>query len=229
MCFFAFGAFLFSLIISKSNTVIIVLAILGIYLLIASRYWFITKMYQFYARFPFQFRLSQWDFNIDATNKSKVDAFLKLDKSVGNHLLIYGSLSTGKTSLGVGILNELSIKNNSCLYVNAIKMFNYFFKDEGDVLKTHEIWNWKSVDFLMIDDINPSEPIEDELISPKKLLSFIDTLKSENIENRETLKNKNVIWVLGSKLPFGEENNDKWKKMLLDIDIAEGKISTINL
>ena len=229
VCFFAFGAFLFSLIISKSNTVIIVLAILGIYLLIASRYWFITKMYQFYARFPFQFRLSQWDFNIDATNKSKVDAFLKLDKSVGNHLLIYGSLSTGKTSLGVGILNELSIKNNSCLYVNAIKMFNYFFKDEGDVLETHEIWNWKSVDFLMIDDINPSEPIEDELISPKKLLSFIDTLKSENIENRETLKNKNVIWVLGSKLPFGEENNDKWKKMLLDIDIAEGKISTINL
>ncbi len=104
-------------------------------------------------------------------------------------------------------------------------MFNYFFKDEGDVLETHEIWNWKTVDFLMIDDINPSEPIEDELISPKKLLSFIDTLKSENIENRETLKNKNVIWVLGSKLPFGEENKDKWKKMLLDIDIAEGKIS----
>ncbi len=70
-----------ALIISKSNTVIIVLAILGIYLLIASRYWFITKMYQFYARFPFQFRLSQWDFNIDATNKLKVDAFLKLENS----------------------------------------------------------------------------------------------------------------------------------------------------
>ena len=185
-------------------------------------------MHQFYARFPFQLRLSQWDFTINSSDKLKVDKFLSL-KDTGNHLLIFGSLSAGKTSLGVGMLNELSIKNNSCLYVNAIKMFNYFFKDEDDVLESHEIWDWKTADYLMIDDINPSEPLEDELISPTKLLSFIDTLKSENKRNREILKNKNVIWVLGNKQSLDITNKDKWNEMLLNIGINGRKISTISL
>ncbi|AOW17421.1 hypothetical protein LPB03_08070 [Polaribacter vadi] len=231
VCFFAFGAFLFSLLITQgaNNTVLITLSILAIYLLFATRYWFVTKMYQFYARFPFQFRLSQWDFNINADNKLKVEQFKNSSKRAGNHLLIYGALSTGKTSLGVGILNELSIKNNSCLYVNAFKMFNYFFNDEDDVLEEHEIWNWKTANFLMIDDINPSEPIQDELISPEKLLSFIDTLKPINKVNRNILKNKNIIWVLGNEKPERVNYVDCWKRMLLEIGVQEEKITTISL
>ena len=231
VCFFAFGAFLFSLLITQgaNNIVLITLFILAIYLLFATRYWFVTKMYQFYARFPFQFRLSQWDFNINADNKRKVEQFKNSSKRAGNHLLIYGALSTGKTSLGVGILNELSIKNNSCLYVNAFKMFNYFFNDEDDVLEEYEIWNWKTANFLMIDDINPSEPIQDELISPEKLLSFIDTLKPINKVNRNILRNKNIIWVLGNKQPININYEDSWKKMLLEIGIQEEKITTISL
>ena len=230
VCFFLLGCFLFAFCIHKFNvnTVIIVLVGLAIYLAFATRYWYITKMHQFYARFPFQLRLSQWDFTINSSDKLKVDKFLSL-KDTGNHLLIFGSLSAGKTSLGVGMLNELSIKNNSCLYVNAIKMFNYFFKDEDDVLESHEIWDWKTADYLMIDDINPSEPLEDELISPTKLLSFIDTLKSENKRNREILKNKNVIWVLGNKQSLDITNKDKWNEMLLNIGINGRKISTISL
>ncbi len=81
----------------------------------------------------------------------------------------------------------------------------------------------------MIDDINPSEPIQDELISPDKLLSFIDTLTPENKKNRSKLKNKNIIWVLGNHLPLDSAYKDSWKKMLLEIGIQENKISTINL
>ena len=230
VCFFVLGSLLFAFCIHKlnNNSVIIILIVLAIYLAFATRYWYVTKMYQFYARFPFQFRLSQWDFIISSSDKLKVDRFLST-KNSGNHLLIYGSLNTGKTSLGVGILNELSIKNNSCLYVNAIKMFNYFFKEQDDVLESHEIWNWKTTSFLMIDDINPSEPIQEELISPKKLLSFIDTLKPENKENRELLKVKNIIWVLGSKQNLDNGNKDKWKNMLINIGVEESKIDTINL
>jgi hypothetical protein len=227
VCFFTLGSFLFTFCICKfdNNTILIVIGILVVYLAFATRYWYITKMYQFYARFPFQFRLSQWDFTINSSDKLKVENFL-FPKNHGNHLLIFGSLGAGKTSLGVAMLNELSIKNNTCLYVNAIKMFGYFFNDESNGLKSYEIWNWKTADFLMIDDINPSEPIQDELISPTKLLSFIDTLKPENRKNRELLKNKNIIWVLGSKQDFGK---NEWKEMLLKIGIEEDKISTINL
>tara|TARA_R110002126_G_scaffold77796_3_gene194026 strand:- start:99187 stop:100233 length:1047 start_codon:yes stop_codon:yes gene_type:complete len=229
VCFFTFGAFLFSLTINEgeNSTVIIVLIVLFVYLLFASRYWFMTKMYQFYARFPFQFRLSQWDFDIHIDHKKKVDQFLKSIENEGSHLLIYGDFGTGKTSLGVGILNELSIKHNSCLYKNGIKMFNSFFDDEA--VETYEIWNWRTADFLMIDDINPSKPIENELVSPQKLLSFIDTMQSENKTNRDTLIRKNVIWILGSKSIADANITDKWEKLLLEIGVDERKISTINL
>lgn len=230
VCFFTLGAFLYYLCITDKidNYVLLFLILLSIYLFFAARYWFVTKMYQFYAKFPFQFRLSQWDFNISTENKNKVERFLKSEKGEGNHLLIYGNFGTGKTSLGVGILNELSIKNNCSSYLNAIKIFNYFF-DEDDTLETYEVWNWKTADFLMIDDINPSEPIQDELISPKKLLSFIDTLQPENKKNRAYLKSKNVIWVLGSKKSLEKEKHNKWKEMLLQIGINSNKIFEINL
>jgi hypothetical protein len=230
ICFFILGSFLFAFCVEKFNTsiIIIVLGVLFVYLVFATRYWYVTKMYQFYARFPFQFRLSQWDFTINIDDKLKVDQFLNLKKG-GNHLLIFGSLSTGKTSLGVGMLNELSIKNNSCLYVSAIKMFNYFFKDVDDVLEAHEIWDWKTADFLLIDDICPSKPIQDELVSPKQVLSFIDTLKPINRKNREIIKNKNIIWILGSEQSFLENEKNKWEGLLLDIGIDKNKISIINL
>lgn len=230
VCFFIFGSFLFSLSIYKFQncTVISVLAILAIYLLFATRYWYVTKMYQFYARFPFQFRLSQWDFTIKSTDKLKVESFLALENT-GNHLLIFGSLSAGKTSLGVGMLNELSIKNNSCLYVSAMKMVSYFFSDEEDTLEAYEIWNWKTSKFLMIDDMNPSEPIQNTLISPTKFLSFIDTLKTENKKNRSLVKNKNIIWILGGKQFLMEKNKEDWKEMLLKIGVEEQKITEIIL
>ena len=230
VCFFILGCFLFAFCILKFNTNmgLIVFGVLVMYLAFATRYWYVTKRYQLYARFPFQFRLSQWDFTINSPDKLKVEKFL-YRKSKGNHLLIFGSLGAEKISLGVGILNELSIQNNRCLYVNAIKMFNYFFKNEDNELNAYEIWNWKTTNFLMIDNINPSKPIQDELISPTKLLSFIDTLKPENKKNRELLKNKNIIWVFGSKQSLGESRIDEWSEMLLKIGVDEHKIVTINL
>lgn len=229
VCFFALGAFLFALTITKGDSYLIniILIVLGLYLLLATRYWFVTKMYQFYARFPFQFRLSQWDFLIDKVNKLKVDAYLKSEVNQGNHLLISGALSKGKTSLGIGILNELSIKHNTCLYVNGIKLYNYFFKDENDVLETHEIWDWRTAQYLMIDDINPSKPIEYELITPKQLLSFIDTLGPINETNRNILRQKNVIWILGNELAENQESD--WVELLTSIGIQKKNISIINL
>lgn len=184
-------------------------------------------MYQFYARFPFQFRLSQWDFELSDSNKKKVIKYLESKKSDANHLLISGDLSKGKTSLGIGMLNELSIKNNTCLYVSAMKMYNYFFSDEGDVLKNHEIWNWKTTHFLLIDDINPTEPIQNDLVTPTILQSFIDTKQTVNQKNRDILNQKNVIWILGSKLDRIEEQS--WISMLNRIGITDDKISVIHL
>ena len=229
VCFFILGAFLFALCVTKGadSKVFVVLIVLGIYLLFASKYWFITKIYQFYARFPYQFRLSQWGFYINEEDKNKVKIFLDSKTNDGNHLLIYGDFGSGKTSLGVGILNELSIKNNSCLYKNGIKMFSAFFND--DKVNDDEIWNWRTTDFLMIDNINPSKPVTNELVSSEKFLSFIDAFQAVNEKNRETIKQKNIIWILGSKQTLGTNNNDQWKEMLLEIGVVENKIAIVNL
>jgi hypothetical protein len=230
VCFFALGAILCIISIDKFEEigVLITVIALSIYLAFATKYWYVTKMYQFYARFPFQFRLSQWNFNISESDKKSVVAFLET-KSKGNHLLVFGSLSTGKTSLGVGILNELSIQNNACLYLNSIKLYDYFFKNENDVLKAHEIWDWKNSDFLMIDDINPSEFGVNKLVTPNDFLKFLEISdQTKKTKNKTILKEKNIIWVLG-KLDQKISDND-WVKMLKkDIGVIENKISVINL
>lgn len=232
ICFFCFGAFLFALTSEeeKNNVVILILLGLSVYLLIATFYWYKTKMYQFYARYPFQFRLSQWSFSLNEKDVDTISKYLGFSREErGNHLLILGSQNTGKTSLGVGIMNELSINNNSCLYVNSMKLFNYFFEDDLEIIDVHKVWDWKTVDFLMVDDVNPSLPIKEELVSPKEVLSFIDTYKEANMENREILSNKNVLWVLGND-DYGEENMlNRWEDMLKDIGVLENQIFSVNL
>ncbi len=229
LCFFTLGAFLFCLSITTTSNywVLIFLIILAVYLFFASKYWYKTKMYQFYACFPFQFTLSQWNFDMSTENKKHVNQFLDAKVLGGNHMFIYGGFGTGKTSLGVAILNELSIHNNSCLYKSATKLFDAFFND--DEATEDKIWNWRTANFLMIDDINPSNSVGNELVSPQKLLSFIDTFQPVNLKNRDTLKDKNVIWVLGKKSPKNEIHHDEWKQMLLSIGVNENKISAIDL
>ena len=58
-------------------------------------------------------------------------------------------------------------------------------------------WTWRSTDYLVIDDINPGHPIIEELVNPEKFLQFLDNYQNRNSQNRETIKNKNIIWVLG--------------------------------
>ena len=230
LTFFVLGSLSFALcVIDTTNRYLIIgIAVLIVYIIGASRYWFITKMYQFYANLPFQLRLSQWDFEISDADKLKVEEFKSSEKQ-GKHLLIFGCLGAGKTSLGVGILNELSIKHNRTLYVNGMKIFSSFFNNADDRIDEHQIWDWKTTSYLMIDDINPSDPIQDELITPSKLLSFIDSYTPENKENRRILKNKNVIWVLGSSQAYDKGYIQKWDQMLLDIGVNKQDIVNIVL
>ena len=78
VCFFTLGAILCIISIDKFEEIGVLLTViaLAIYLAIATKYWYVTKMYQFYARFPFQFRLSQWNFNISESDKKSVVAFI---------------------------------------------------------------------------------------------------------------------------------------------------------
>ena len=228
VCFFALGAFVFNVMVSGFTKMNVpVLIVLLVYLMFASKYWYLTKMYQGYAKYPFQFRLSQWNCTINEADKSTVIDF-KNNYQNNNHLLVFGTKKSGRTSLGVGLANEFSIQHKSCTYTSSIKLYGQFF-DNSNVLNPDLIWSWKDADFLVIDDINPGEPIENDLVSPSLFLSFVDNYPNVNFANREFLKNKNVIWILGNENSQEKIIENSWVKMLNEIGIPSEKIKIINL
>ncbi|MDY0780926.1 hypothetical protein [Tenacibaculum sp. IB213877] len=229
VCFFALGAYGFSYLKAQDELSLLILVILMLYLSVATRYWFLVKMYQQYANYPFQFRLSQWNYTISDYNKNIINEYLHhADK--GKHLLIFGSQLSGKTSLGVGMLNELSIKRKLCFYSSATKLYTYFFVEDNALFSDWKLWTWKQSDFLIIDDVNPGSPIEEELISPKQFLSFLDPTQSgyQHNDTIKTIANKNVIWILGNCKDLDFEQNT-WVQMLNSIGVKKHNIKVLNL
>lgn len=229
--FFILGAFLFKLTVDFDYTTLFFwLALLSVLVFVMGRHWYKTKMYQQHAWYPLQFRLSQWNNDISDKDKAIVKDFVA---NINNkkHLVIFGSKRSGKTNLGVGIANELSIKHKACTYTTAMKLISMLY-DKND--KTDLIWTWREAQVLVIDDINPGDPVEDELISPEKILEHIEKANKElekplpSILNGKVLADKSVIWIVGA---IDEDKSlfDSWKNMLIDIDVKIENICSINL
>ena len=96
-------------------------------------------------------------------------------------------------------------------------------------LENCEVWSWRTADLLIIDDVNAGDPLMFNFIGPSQFLTVIDTLVDDGdpAQNRTELKNKNVIWVLGSVSKFNDPV--EWKRMLMTIGVPGDKIHTINL
>ena len=187
-------------------------------------YWYTLRIYQQYAYFPFQFRLSQWIGSIDEMEKEIILNFIsKKTKSQQKHLLIFGNVNEGKTNLGVAIANELALKKQKCIYITATKLYSLFFKNYNN---QDLLWNWENCDYLVIDDINPDNLKHNKLITPSEFLSYIDRFTAENLNNRNTLKNKNVIWILGTN----ETKQKKgWHTVLETIGVNKTNIFSVDL
>ncbi len=233
LCFFWFGAFSGSLFLHFSWAVIYILLALLLILIYPVAFWFVTKMYMQYARFPTQFRLSQWHGEINGNGKNAILKFgNKKDLTLGKHLFIFGGRRSGKSLLSVGIGTEFSIRKYSCSYYTGMKLYNLFSLTDEEIKKAEEceVWSWRTASVLIIDDINPGSPIPHNFISPGQFLEILNTQVPGNlsIQNTTELVKKNVIWVMGNE--ENELNNpDSWKKMLLEIGVPEDKIYSVHL
>ncbi len=230
--FFTFGAFCAGLMMEYIHqghysillTCVIVIAITLLYPI---HYWYITKIYQQNAEYPFQFRLSQFDLPISEPNKITVNSYLN-NNSKGKHLLLFGARDKGKTSLSVGLANEKSIQDKSCVYLTAMKLSSMFFEPESMVDNLKYLWTWRNTDYLVIDDIDPGDPIKEDIISAAQFLEYMDKYTGHDDTNRKIIQDTSVIWVLGND---DAKNSDKqkWTEMLQQLGVAIENISCVEL
>ncbi|MFZ4797898.1 MAG: DnaA ATPase domain-containing protein [Bacteroidia bacterium] len=225
VCFFAIGAFIAAIIIKYSLSLLLLNSFFLLLIIYPSYYWYTTKMYQQEAKFPFQYRLSQWKSELADSNKVTINNYLN-NQTNGHHLLVFGAYKSGKTSLSVAIANEESIKHKKSLYTSATKFYNLL--NEPNPAKTdikiNSLWNWRNTDYLIIDDINPSISINGVNVEPQTWFNMLNN-NAYSKENLAAIKQTNIIWVLG-------ENNSNccdWEQLLLSLGIQKENISLLAL
>ncbi|MFN8243884.1 MAG: hypothetical protein U0X40_07485 [Ferruginibacter sp.] len=193
-------------------------------------HWYIIKIYVQEALFPFQFRLSQWTLPISDENKIAALSFRE-NRQKGRHLLVFSDQLAEKASLCIGIATEMAFRKTSCLYVTAMQLLPRFSKDLPDSnhsLDLVSIWTWREVDVLLIDDINPTHSGADEMFTAEMFYNEIhdETFREENLA---ALKEKNVIWMLGSDNPERKKEKSWRENLLLKIGIPAERITVIHL
>lgn len=233
LLFFWLGAYTAALLLDPSAAVKWVLLGLGLALLYPAHYWFLTKMYLQYARFPTQFRLSQWERQADDGRRMKTDVIRQYiqnaAKGGGHHLLMFGGRRSGKSLLAIGMGTELSIKRCTGSYYTAIKLFSLFSLNDEEIVQSEkcEVWSWRSASLLIIDDINPGWPVNSTFLSPEEVLRMIcTTVHGDPNVNKDCLRDKNVIWVLGDE---AVHKRRQWRSLLEDLNVSSDKVSEIQL
>lgn len=226
LCFFWIGAYSFS--VGSDTTPIskVILILVSILAIIGFCYWYPVKIVIQNAQFPFQFRLSQWNKKISVVNKEKAIVFLRNTPMAKGHLLIFGNKNKGKSSLAVGLSTECAFKQHKCYFTTASKLL-----DELTSATFSEItgyWQLEEADIVVVDDMNPSLPIEDEVISANNFELMIMCVPHLRERNKGILQQKTFIWVLGSQFKT-DPDGKKWVEMLGNCGVEKRRISMINL
>jgi hypothetical protein len=225
--FFALGSFVASILYTQTATNTYIILIILAILIYPIAYWFATKMLIQYARYPMQFRLSQWTGNISKNDKEMVASFINMAKqNTANHLLVFGADRTGKSSISIGIATEFSIKENACSYYTCLKWLSTINMSDEEIRaeEKNEMWSWRKANCLVIDDINLGNTIPGHYLTPDYLYSVL----AVNENNINDIKTKNIVWVMGAA-GVHDINITSWINMLKKIGINTNQIFTIKL
>ena len=226
--FFALGAFSAAQMIQASTKLLVIILVLLGVLIFPVLFWFTVKMSLQDASYPFQFRLSQWDRQITDENKDRVSEFLSESSGGPSHLFIFGPGNSGKSSLGVGVATEHSNRHICCQYLTGMKLYPMFSLDD-ETLRAHQKsrWTWRDCSLLLIDDINPGDPVDD-LVTAQGFFEMLIKNPETGSENIDAIKSKKVIWITGINSPK-ESRFASWVSMLVAMGVSPSKIVTVNL
>lgn len=223
--YFTLGAFTGTLLFSYTFNNLVVVFIILLLLIYPFYYWYLTKIFQQYAFYPYQLRLCQWDSRLDDNYKSIIFNFMALNDK-GLHLLIIGEKDVSNSKLGIGIANELSIQHNTCLYTSAVKLVNIMISRHQIQNKLNKLWSWKSSKFLVIDDVDSDKILQNPSSDSKNSIKFTDE-HNKIILSKKDLISKNIIWILSSDDSNRINTNHSWIKKLESAGANPEKIFSV--
>ncbi len=185
-----------------SFVVVLVLAVT-----VPAWYWLTRKLCFQRARLPYLARLADFTSQFGSApprlGPQDVLRFLAAAKSDSQadplHLLLFGALGTGRTSLAVGVGTEHSFEIRKVRYLTWTKFLEVAAHDPTpDKQDGADVWPWIDVDILILDDmVDQSDPAPTVLLAEKQR-----ELSSLSASARAALGNKRVVWV------FGQVSND---------------------
>jgi hypothetical protein len=224
--FFWLGACCLPLLVEYSPAIMIATGVLIAILLYPIYYWYVCKIYLQNARFPFHMRLSQWDFFISAADLETVRRFIRSREP--HHLLVFGDGRSGKTSMGVAIAHEASMRKQRCYYIPAIKLMAQCGMSDKEIIKvTGNQWTWRKAGLLVIDDFHPGQGALDDFVEVDTFFKQL-TLSSLASSNLRALKQQQVIWVLGDE-GADQQIQRHWEYCLQQLGVEPGQIDSIHL
>lgn len=227
LCFFWVGSATFYFCAAENKQGVFIFVVGLVLLFFSIRFWFLTKLFQQNAFFPYQFRMSQWNGVMDESDAKVIRAFIKSKgKNAQHHFIFMGAGKSGKTTVSVGIGNELAIRHRRSTYTTFSKWISSLNSTTESIESSSKsIWTWLNSDFLIIDDINPGSPK-----SANKYLSSDAEGYIRNIffqRNTDALKNKSVAWVVGQCAP--SDSSDNWRQLLLTLGVPAENIHVMLL
>lgn len=223
--FFWLGAYSAYLLSEESyaRSPFIVLVML-IYLAFVTRKWYKVKFLQQRCGFPFQIRLSQWKGKLNTAQRDEIIRFKQKGKDI-RHFLILGAVGSGKTSLMVGLGNEMAIRGKNVRYTTFFKWIAEWSKAGAVDANHRDIWDWKEADFFILDDINPGKPTFANLYSAAMIRELIQASQDPTIANH--LKKQSVAWLIGEMKQ--DDTLENWCSFLEDLGVERSAIKVLHL
>jgi hypothetical protein len=227
LCFFWLGSLSIYAFLSSNGDLKYWLIALLVFLVFSSRYWFFTKLYQQNAFFPYQFRLSQWSGKFEDDVAAQQIKTLLDQPLQPKHFIIYGPAKSGKTTISVGIGNELAIRHHRSTFTTLNKWLAKLSVDREDTSgRSLGLWSWMESDFVIIDDINPVTPEGANKFYAAEINDFI--FQSDFAErNKKLIASKSMAWVVGANAET--DSKEAWKSMLQNCGVDPANIHVIRL
>ena len=114
------------------------------------------------AQLPYLFRLAEFpNKNLSRPEIESVEDFLwkKVGGSTPTHLVIFGTLGTGKTTLATGIGTEAALNNKRVRYLTFDKLQDMVEANwEPNPPRGTQVWFWRTSELMIVDDVFGLQP-----------------------------------------------------------------------